>query len=151
MDRERAGRPPLSKVFWDTMVFVYLLENNPTYAKRVGHISQRMAVRGDKLFTSTLAAAEVLVGPAKTGDTAGLKQAESFFYGPSVSLIQFSVQAVSNYVRIRSSKSIRPPDAIHLACAASEGIDVFITNDKNLVGLTVPGIQFIVGLETDLF
>jgi hypothetical protein len=38
-----------------------------------------------------------------------------------------------------------------LACAAQAGTDLFLTNDKNLLGKNVPGIQFIASLETQLF
>ena len=31
------------------------------------------------------------------------------------------------------------------------GADIFLTNDKSLRGKVVEGIQFIVGIETDLF
>jgi predicted nucleic acid-binding protein len=44
-----------------------------------------------------------------------------------------------------------PADAIHLACAAQAGTDLFLTNDKRLVGKFVPGIQFIAGLDMQLF
>jgi predicted nucleic acid-binding protein len=41
-------------------------------------------------------------------------------------------------------------DAIHLACAANAGTDLFLTNDKKLVGKVIPGIQFIVGLDSNI-
>ena len=50
----------------------------------------------------------------------------------------------------RGSTAVTSPDAIHLACAASAGTDLFLTNDKNLVGKISPGIQFIASLETPL-
>jgi len=43
-----------------------------------------------------------------------------------------------------------PADAIHLASAAQAGTDLFLTNDKNLIGKVVPGIQFIASLDTQL-
>jgi hypothetical protein len=45
---------------------------------------------------------------------------------------------------------LRPADSIHLASAAQAGTDLFPTNDKNLVGKIVPGIQFIAPLDTQL-
>jgi predicted nucleic acid-binding protein len=42
--------------------------------------------------------------------------------------------------------SIRPPDAIQLACAAQVGVDLFITNDDRLSRITIPGIEFLVPL-----
>jgi len=39
---------------------------------------------------------------------------------------------------------------IHLASAAQAGTDLFLTNDKSLVGKIVPGIQFIAMLDTQI-
>jgi predicted nucleic acid-binding protein len=41
-------------------------------------------------------------------------------------------------------------DAIHLACAASAGIDLFLTGDKQLTKLDIPGIQFIAEFNTPI-
>jgi hypothetical protein len=38
---------------------------------------------------------------------------------------------------------VKIADSIQLACAASAGIDLFLTGDQQLVKLDVPGIQFI--------
>jgi predicted nucleic acid-binding protein len=46
---------------------------------------------------------------------------------------------------------VAPADAIHLACAAQAKTDLFLTNDKRLVGKIIPGIQFIATLDTRLF
>jgi predicted nucleic acid-binding protein len=54
------------------------------------------------------------------------------------------------YAGIRSKPGISAPDAIHLACAAHGHIDLFLTNDHDLVGKVVPGIQFIAGLDSNL-
>lgn len=62
-------------------------------------------------------------------------------------LVPFDVGAARVYARIRGSdRSIRAPDAVQLACAASAGTDLFITNDDRLSQKTVPGIQFIASL-----
>ncbi len=48
---------------------------------------------------------------------------------------------------ICSQHAVCPADAIQLACAAQAGVDLFLTNDRWLVGKVIPGIQFVVGLE----
>jgi predicted nucleic acid-binding protein len=51
--------------------------------------------------------------------------------------------AVGTFAFLRSSSKLKIADSIHLACAASAGIDLFLTGDKQLAKLDVPGIQFI--------
>lgn len=51
------------------------------------------------------------------------------------------------YARIRSDRSIKPPDAIQLACASAAEVDLFITNDDRLSQKSVPGIQFLSSLH----
>ena len=56
-------------------------------------------------------------------------------------------KAASAYAQLRCDLSLRHPDAIQLACAASYGVDLFITNDMRLQAKRVSGIQFIASLD----
>jgi predicted nucleic acid-binding protein len=62
-------------------------------------------------------------------------------------VLPFDAKAAWKYAAIRRDRSLRAPDAVQLACAASTGIDLFVTNDRRLQGKHVDGIQFIVALE----
>ncbi|HZU32558.1 MAG TPA: type II toxin-antitoxin system VapC family toxin [Candidatus Angelobacter sp.] len=141
----------MSRIYWDTMLFIYLLENHPVYAKRVRQIRARMNERHDRLYTSAFTVGEVLTGPHKTGDTDTAKQIRDFFDGPVVEIIPFTIAAADLYAGIRAQHRISPADGIHLACAAQVGTDLFLTNDASLAGKTIPGIQFIAALDTNLF
>ncbi len=139
----------MSRIFWDTMLFVYLTEDNEEYGPRVAQILARINERGDQLYTSALALGEVLTGPYKKGAMEGIETARRLFAGPSVTVLPFTADEAIRYAEIRSRYRVSPADAIHLACAAKAGIDLFLTNDAALVGKIVPGIQFIAGLNTD--
>jgi len=52
-------------------------------------------------------------------------------------------------MQIRGTLGVPPADAIHLACAEQVSTDLFLTNDKRLLGKVVPGIQFTGSLETE--
>ena len=56
----------MTRVFWDTNVFVYLLEGG-TFSARVKDIRSRMLDRGDQLVTSALTLGELLVKPRERG------------------------------------------------------------------------------------
>ena|SRR5258708_5341563 len=141
----------MSRIYWDTMLFVYWLENHPVYAKRVQHILARMEERQDQLCTSAFTVGEILVGPYKTKALPAAKQIQEVFESPLVEVIPYTLVTADLYARIRSDLNVSPADSIHLACAAQTNVDLFLTNDASLVGKVVPGIQFIAGLDTNLF
>ncbi len=136
----------MSRVFWDTNLFIYLLEDVGPQSDRVAQVRQRMLERADELVTSTLTLGEVLVKPAEQGNEA-LRQQYMDVLSRSTRLIAFDRDSARRYAEIRRNRSIRPPDAIQLACAAQIGVDLFITNDDRLSRLTIPGIQFLVALD----
>lgn len=141
----------MSGIYWDTMLFVYWLEDHPVYAKRVQHILAKMEERQDRLCTSAFTAGEVLVGPYKMGDTAMARQILGVFESSFVEIIPYTLATADLYARIRADHGVSPADAVHLACAAQAGMDLFLTNDNGLTKKVIPGIQFIAGLNTNLF
>ena len=136
----------MSRVFWDTNLFIYLLEGSGPESDRVAALRERMLERADELCTSTLTLGEVLVKSTEQGNK-GLQQRYEDVLSRTARLLAFDREAARRYAEIRRNRSIRPPDAIQLACAAQAGVDIFITNDDRLSRLTIPGIQFLVSLD----
>jgi predicted nucleic acid-binding protein len=141
----------MSRIYWDTMLFVYWLEDHPRYAKRVRHILSKMKERRDQLCTSSFTVGEILVGPYKMGASETTRQIREVFKAPFVEVIPYTIETADLYAGIRAQHGVSPADSIHLACAAQARIDLFLTNDAALVGKVIPGIQFIAGLDSNLF
>jgi predicted nucleic acid-binding protein len=137
----------MSRIFFDTNLFIYLLEDNGPLGRRVAEILERISERRDELLTSTLTLAEVLVKPTALGDLVWADQYEKLLGTPGVLLLPFDRASARIYAQLRQDKAIKPPDAIQLACAASAKCDLFITNDERLSRKIVSGIQFICSLE----
>jgi predicted nucleic acid-binding protein len=137
----------LAKIFWDTNLFIYLFENNRNYVGRVQEIRLGMLSRGDQLCTSSLTVGEILVKPVTAGRQDLVEQYRTFFRHPALLVIAFDFAAAVSYAQVRRDMAIRPADAIQLACAASQQVDLFITNDDRLSKKHVRGIQFISSLE----
>jgi uncharacterized protein len=116
-------------------------------ADRVDQLRRRMLVRRDQLYTSTLTVGEVLAKPIRQQRLELVDQYLAFFRRSAMTLLAFDLKAAQFYGRIRSDLTIRPPDAIQLACAASADMDLFITHDAQLSQKVVPGISFVTGLE----
>jgi uncharacterized protein len=138
----------MSRIYWDSMLFIYWLDDNPHFAKRVASIHARMSERKDELITSAVTVGEVLSGVYRKGPTSRVDEVRSALLSLLYEIVPFTVETADHYARIRGSTKIASSNAIHLACAASAGTDLFLTNDKTLVGKFVPGIQFIGSLDT---
>jgi predicted nucleic acid-binding protein len=136
----------VSRIFWDSNIFIYLLEDYGESSEKAAGLRQRMRSRGDQLFTSYLTLGEVLVKPMEQGDTELSRRYEKAIETTS-NLIPFEAAAAKRYALLRQDRTIKPPDAIQLACAASAIVDLFVTNDRRLQGKNVDGIQFIVSLD----
>lgn len=136
----------MSRIFWDTNLFIYLIEDYGEFSKQVVALRQRMLKRSDQLYTSTLTLGEVLVKPLEMGNDLLCRNYEEALAQGAVS-IAFDREAARIYAGIRRDRSIRPPDGIQLACAAKANVDLFVTNDDRLSEKTVPGIQFITSLQ----
>jgi predicted nucleic acid-binding protein len=136
----------MSRIFWDSNLFIYLFENSPKYAQVVEDLWKKMLKRHDQLVTSTLTVGEVMVKPMATGEIATCDRYEKIL-SSSALIIPFDQKVARRYAMVRAKTSIKGPDAVQLACASEAGVDLFITNDNHLRGKQVDGIQFIVTLD----
>jgi len=141
----------VSRIYWDTMLFIYWLEDHPIFAKKVEEIHQRMEERRDQLITGAFTVGEVLAGPYRKAATERLDEVRRRLRNVVAEIIPFTLETAERYARIRGTLGVSPADAIHLASAAQAGTDLFLTNDRQLVGKIVPGIQFIATIDTPLF
>jgi predicted nucleic acid-binding protein len=132
------------------MLFIYWLEDHPQYAKQVDAIHSRMKQRQDRLITGAFTFGEVLAGTYRKGRAELADQFRTLLRSVVAEIVPFTIETAEHYARIRGALGTTPADAIHLASAAQAGTDLFLTNDKSLVGKIVPGIQFIAMLDTQI-
>ena len=140
----------MSQVYWDSMLFIYWLEDHPRFAKQVDAIYSRMKERRDRLITGSFTFGEVLAGAYRRGRPELANQFHALLRSVVSEVVPFTVDTADHYARIRGSLNITPADAIHLASAAQARTDLFLTNDKSLAGKIIPGIQFIAPLDTQI-
>ncbi len=136
----------MSRIFWDSNLFIYLLEDHPKFSQAVANLRQKMLERGDQLLTSALTLGEVLVKPSALGDLELCRTYEDML-GKAAIVLPFDGRAARRYAAIRNDRSVKAPDAIQLACASEASVDLFVTNDRRLQGKRVEGIQFVVALD----
>jgi predicted nucleic acid-binding protein len=141
----------VSLVYWDTMLFIYWLEAHPVHGPQVEQIHRRMSKRQDTICTSVFAAGEILTGAYKTNRIKEAQKIRDFFESGAVLVFPFDLTTANRYAEIRATHNVSPADAIHLATASLAGVDVYLTNDKGIKKLLIPGIQFIAGLDGTIF
>jgi uncharacterized protein len=141
----------MSRIYWDTMLFVYWLEDHPQYSSNVLHIYEKMQERGDALCTSAFTLGELLVGPKQKRSLDAAQTIRRFLHSDAVELLPFTTETAERFADIRAAQDVSAADAIHLASAAHRGIDLFLTNERRLQGLVIPGIQFVTRMDVNLF
>ncbi|WP_109484521.1 type II toxin-antitoxin system VapC family toxin [Occallatibacter savannae] len=136
----------MSKVFFDTNIFIYMFEGLEPNRSRMLEIRKRMLERGDRIVTSAMTLGEVLVKPTKLAQTSLIEQYDRAIKS-TAQVVNFDSSVAWRYASLRATHTLRSADAIQLACAAHFGVDLFVTNDKVLHKLNVPGIGFIAPLD----
>lgn len=137
------------KIFWDTNLFIYLIEQNatPVLCQKVVDLRKKMLTNADELVTSTLTLGELLVKPLQMKQLDIAEKYRSILKSSSITLIAFDDLVADSFAKIRAVHSkVRPPDAIQLACASTYNVDLFITNDNHLNNIQIANIKEIKAL-----
>jgi predicted nucleic acid-binding protein len=141
----------MRRIYWDTMLLAYWFEDHKQYAKRVEHIYQTMLRRDDTLCSSIFILSELIVGPLKDRNLPATQLIERFFDSGAIVMLPYMRRAVGLFGELRAHHGVKAFDALHLSIAADAGVDLFLTHDRRLHKLAVPGLPFIASLDTDLF
>lgn len=137
----------MTRVYWDSMLFIYMLEGNPTFGPKVRKILHQTVNRGDTLSTSVFTLGEILTGPQRRGSVSGVDAVKKYFLSGAIEILPFTERTAGRYSTIRAANRVSEADAIHLATAAEAGADIFFTNDAGLRKLSIPGIKFFADLD----
>jgi len=108
----------MSRIFWESNLFVYLFEDYGGFSEAVVALRCAMLERRDQLLTSTLTLAEIVVKPIERGDVEAARKYEEAVTR-TASLLPFDLRAARIYAQLRTSRTLGPPDAIQPACAAA--------------------------------
>jgi predicted nucleic acid-binding protein len=130
------------------MVWIYLFEGNPQFGTAAQTILTGIRAGGHTQLTSNFLLGEILVEPARKDDLFTVAYYRRMLVETSaVEVVPFAAETAVQFAMIRSGNRTTPPDALHLALAASGRADVFVTGDGRLIRLSLPGIGRIVGLS----
>ena len=120
-------------VYLDTAPIIYYVENVLPYADLLEPIFQRIKSGTLRACTATLTLAETLVVPLRKKNETLFEKFETFLTKtPDLTILPLTEEIAMETAKIRAEFSFKTPDAIQLATARTNGVDCFLTNDKEL-------------------
>lgn len=127
------------RVFLDTNIIVHIVEGFAPFALVLQQLLAAVEAGQVTAIMSELSVAECLVKPLADGSPKLAAIYESFIVpGPSREVVQLSRPVLRQAAAMRAMTSLKLPDAIQVAAAASGASDVFLTRDKSIRGGSVP-------------
>ena len=129
--------------YFDTNVFIYLIENNPEYKDIITQLIQHLDTLDCQIYTSDLTLAECLVKPFADNDIDSQQcYKQSIANSDFLTVKQVSRNTLINAAKMRSLVKNKLPDSIHLATALQCECAIFVGNDKKL--RTTEDIQHVI-------
>src|SRR5450631_397989 len=97
----------MSRICWDTMLLIYLLEGHPTYRQRADQLLARARRRGDTLFTSYLALGEMMAGAEKSQLPQKAQTIRDILEEIGFTFLPFDKGAVAPFSRLRARERLK--------------------------------------------
>ncbi len=117
----------------DSNVLIYLLEGTSSLADTAGALLDALAAGSGTGVLSSLAVAEVSMGPARGGDQAMVaRYADEMTSLENVEVVAVDVDIAVEAALIRGAGPLTLADAIHLATARLAAATAFVTNDRRI-------------------
>ncbi|MDQ3440143.1 MAG: type II toxin-antitoxin system VapC family toxin, partial [Planctomycetota bacterium] len=109
------------------------VERHQTYAGLIDPLWEAKIQGRVHVITSELTIMECMVGPLSRADPGLIADFERFFASPFAALLPVDRSVLIRAAIARAgTKTLRAPDAIHLATALTANADCFVTNDQGL-------------------
>ena len=125
----------------DTRVFIYHLEDHPTYAQITQEIFEAWEAGSTLGVSSIITLLEILVKPRREGNHQAVRDyREMLTTYPNLQLLDLDLELADKASALRAKYNLKTPDAIQVAAAMHAGGTAFITNDlsfKRVHGIEV--------------
>ena len=127
--------PNGSKVYVDTAVLIYTMEENTDYFDLLKPLWIKFQAQEIELISSELILMEVLVLPLRNNDESLISDYEQLLLNSAMQLIPINQSILRQAANLRANNSLKTPDAIHAATAMAVNCDLFLTNDRGFRNL----------------
>ena len=133
------GRGPVGV---DTAIFIYFIEEHPTFLPLVESLFREADDGHRELVTSALTLLEVLVVPYRSGDHLLAGRYEAILTrSRGIKVADISRDHLRAAAQLRAAKGVKTPDSLQLVAAIAAKCSTFLTNDRDLP--TLPSIRIL--------
>ncbi len=130
------ARVPGRKVYFDTNVFIYVLNATPVLAEPCLALLQACSEGVIQGLTGDITLAELLVQPLRLNDAAAVAAVHDLLIEDgAISLLRHDRSAFESAALLRARHGLKMPDALQLATALQAGAACLISNDRQFPAL----------------
>lgn len=120
-------------VYFDANIFIYLLEHHSDLGEVCLSIVQSAVDKELDGYSGDLVLAELLVKPLKDNNARAVKAVKDLFSKETrIELLPHKRSTFETAALLRANYKIKLPDALHIATAIENHIEVFLTNDREI-------------------
>jgi len=114
----------------DAGVIIGFLDSNDAHHKAATEVLSTASMSNDRLSIAASAFAEILVGPARTSPAA-VDTVRTVIDRLPISVVALYAEIATEAATLRAQhRSLKLPDALVIATAASSNADVLVTTDR---------------------
>lgn len=141
----------VESLYVETAPFIYFTERYPAYIERMHSIFQYVSNGNLEIVTSTITLTETLTKPLRDNDQRLTANYLNLFQNTRyVRLISIDAGIATRAAQLRSTYSLKTPDALQVATAIAMGCQAFLTNDAGIKRVHDLAILMVDELELDL-
>lgn len=123
----------VTKIFFDSAPFIYLIENHPEYGEVVADYIETQSIEASEFVTSVISLAEFSVFPERNNRPDLIADFDKLVRRASFDLLIIDRQIAEQAAKLRATyRWLKSLDALQIAAATASGCSHFFTNDKDL-------------------
>jgi predicted nucleic acid-binding protein len=121
------------RVYFDTNIFIYLLEGNETLHTQIDELKASILEGDCSIFASDIVFTEILPPLVRSGNTEATNKLLEFLQEENAfHLVPLTRDVCIQAGVLRGQTGMKTPDAIHVASAMAENCNTFLTNDTGI-------------------
>ncbi len=131
--------PNGSRLYLDTNIWIYYIEANPSFVRKVHDVIVAAEATVSTLVTNEITVAECLYKPSTDDNLTAMQAYDQLFASGEIELVPLDGALARQAASHGGKLGLKLIDAIHYMSALTSGCDHFITSDARF--RSVPGLK----------